>query len=122
MKGRITNLECEKDVILGRTPALNITVELRGVLRKIYFFFYFLFFNYFFFFFGWIVSLRFLSHHLIEQWVDTVVGTGEGPQEFLYFVVELLRRLLVNPPPERHDVVRGPADDEARHQDAHHLH
>ena len=121
MKGRITNLECEKDVILGRTPALNITVELGGVLRKIYFFFIF-HFSIILYFFGWIVSLRFLSHHLIEQWVDTVVGTGEGPQEFLYFVVELLRRLLVNPPPERHDVVRGPADDEARHQDAHHLH
>ena len=98
--------------------ALTITVELRGFLRKIYIFYFSIILSFF-----WLdVSLRFLSHHLIEQWVDTVVGTGEGPQEFLYFVVELLRRLLVNPPPERHDVVRGPADDEARHQDAHHLH
>ena len=60
--------------------------------------------------------------HLIQDWVDTVIRTGEGPEKFLEAFWGVLGRLLVDPPPESHGVVGSPANDEARHQHSHHLH
>ena len=61
-------------------------------------------------------------HHPVEERVETVVEAGEGPEQLLEPEVELLGAGLVRPPPDGHDVVRGPAQREPQHQHAHDLH
>ena len=58
--------------------------------------------------------------HPVEEWVDAVVHGGRSPEKFLEPEVRLGGTAAVYPPPERHDVVRSPADDEAHHQDPSH--
>ena len=60
-------------------------------------------------------------HHPVEKWVQAVVETGEGPEQLLEPEVEVLRALLVRPPPDGHHVIRGPAQREPQHQHAHDL-
>ena len=60
-------------------------------------------------------------NHSVQHRIKTIVETSKCPEQLLEPVVQLLSSLLVCPPPDGHDVVRGPAQDEPAHQHSHDL-